>query len=87
MDTMSIVSEISNNLKEAISKGMTPAFVFDRISDKPDESKSLEYQDHHSARYANDKDLFVVKTFSVTESGWSSEHRKIFHLMLDLSER
>ena len=79
--------KIIDQLKLASLAGQKPAFIFDRISDKPDESKSLEFQDYHALRYASDNDLFIAHSFTVTETGYKNEERKIFKEMLDLSEK
>ena len=70
MHNPEIVQAIVAGLKQASELKQTPVFVFDRISDKPQESKSLEFQDAHSKRYVKEKNLFAVFHFSVTESGW-----------------
>lgn len=86
-EDLELYQQIMAGLREAASTGKTPAFVFDRISDKPMESKSLEFQGAHSKRYVSDANLFAIFHFSVTESGWSSKDRRIFNQMIDLAEK
>ncbi len=78
--------QVMLGLRQAADANLTPAIVFDRISDKPNESKSLEFQDAYAKRYVKDKGLHAVLHYSVTESGWSSKERRIFNRMLDIAE-
>lgn len=86
-ENLEIYERVMAGMREAECIGKTPAFVFDRISDKPTESKSLEFQGAHSKRYVTEANLFAVFHFSVTESGWSSKDRRIFNQMIDLAEK
>lgn len=85
-EALETTQQIMLGLRQAAEANLVPAFVFDRISDKPNESKSLEFQDTHSKRYVKEAGLFAVLHFSVTESGWWSKGRHAFNRMLDLAE-
>ncbi len=67
--------EISSDCKKAV--------LFDRISSTVQEGGlSIAMQEEEGLRYAATKGLEVVKIFAVTESGWTSEDRKVFRQML-----
>jgi site-specific DNA recombinase len=87
VNNLEIIQEVISGLKRATELGQTPVFLFDRISDKANESKSLEFQDAHSKRYVAEKNLCAVYHFSVTESGWKAQKRRIFNQMLDIAEK
>lgn len=87
MQNINLIAEIAENFKVATQTGETPCFIFDRISANSSDSKSLEYQDAYSKRYVTLKNLNPVYHFSATESAWSSKDRKLFHTMIQLSEK
>lgn len=59
------------------------AVLFDRISSSVQEGGlSIGMQEEEGLRYASARGIKVVKVFAVTESGWTSEDRKVFKEML-----
>ncbi len=82
---MDINQEIKYNLARAIKDNQEPALVYGRVS-TADQKKglSLEDQNHRAFNYAKEKNLFIIRVFSGSESAYSTG-RKNFNFMLDIA--
>src|SRR5271157_853268 len=79
--------KIMQGLKQARKEGKISAFAYDRVSTiEQTNGMSLEYQSQGAAKYANDKELYLVFCFAVAESA-SKEGRRIFNEMIDIALR
>jgi len=78
---------IVENLIEAKNQTKPTAFAFGRISSaNQEDGMSLSYQDEKGINYATRKELYLVYSFSVTETGYKHNERQVFNEMLDLAE-
>lgn len=81
------IDGIVARIRAVEASGGTPAFVYDRISSTGQEGGlSLVYQADGGDRYASERGLTIVHTFSVTESA-RREGRRVFGLMFKLAQR
>ena len=85
----SIEIEIVENLRKAQQQGMIPVFVLVRESTKDQKEKghSPEIQTKEAIAYADNNKFYIVHLFSVAESAWENQIRKIFHQMIELSKK
>jgi hypothetical protein len=81
-----MIEQITAGILDAMKQGKDAAFLYDRISStNQEDGLSLEYQEANGLKYAERKNLHVVKVFNVIESAWKD--RKNYERMLALSSR
>lgn len=83
MQDLELMQRIVDGLREAQAARKTPAFAYDRISDKvQSEGLSLAYQESHAAQYSERNKIQIIHYFTVVESA-KKEGRKVFNRMID----
>jgi hypothetical protein len=81
-----MIESLTAEIIQAIKLGKSAAFLYDRISSSGQEDGlSLEYQEANGLKYAERKNLHIVKIFNVVESAWKD--RKNYEQMLNLASR
>ena len=77
-------SDIKIRIEQALIEEKVPAISFDRVSSQrqADEGYSLGNQWQSAAQYAERNNLYIVQSFSIAESSWHAQNRKMFKAML-----
>ncbi len=88
MSHSKLSNKIIKEIEKAAAKNMLPALAYDRVSttEQASQGMSLEYQSSNAQKYAALNNLYIVHTYSATESAFK-EGRKNFNEMLTIAEQ